>query len=128
MSKFASKGLLEKRGYDPSNSVYATSPALKGSVYKASLLANVVRRTSVADAMLQLQFSKKSVRHGFIGTLRSAIANAENNVGLDIDDLYISEVLVEKAFDLKRNHARGRGRSAMVKKHYFRVKILLMSL
>ena len=128
ISKFASKGLLEKRGYNPVASAYATSPNLKGSVYKASQLAGLIRKSRVQDAMLQLQFNRKSLSRHFIQTLNSAIANAENNAGLDIDNLYISEILVEKAFDLKRNHARGRGRSAMVKKHYVRVKILLKSL
>jgi large subunit ribosomal protein L22 len=58
-----------------------------------------------------------------LAVLNSAISNAENNQGLDIDKLYVSEVKVGKAFTLKRFSARGRGRSSKIIKPYSRLTI-----
>lgn len=99
--------------------------AIKSSVRKVNLLAKMIKGLSVAEASLQLQFSKKKVAYDLKKVLNSAVANAENNFAIDIDKLYIASVLVGKAFVLKRLHARARGRAARISKPYSRVEIIL---
>ena len=55
--------------------------------------------------------------------LNSAISNAENNFGMDVDNLYISKIMVGKAFALKRFHARGRGKASKITKPFSKITI-----
>ncbi len=86
------------------------------SPQKLNLVAQTIRGKNAARALTDLQFSKRRVAKDVQKLLQSAIANAENNHGLDIDRLVVSEATVGKTMMLKRFHARGRGRGARVLK------------
>lgn len=107
-----------------------TRAYLKGSrlsPQKAGLVANEIRGKSVQDAMDFLTFSKQKAASVIKKLLESAIANAENNKGLDIDDLFVSEIKVDESFILKRIQARARGRADRIQKRSCHVNITLGS-
>lgn len=104
---------------------YAKSKAIKISPQKLNLVAGLVRGMNVADASLQLQFSKKKVSHEVRQVLLSAVANAEHNFGLDVDNLYIARVLIGKSFVLKRYSPRARGRAGKIKKRFSNLTIIV---
>jgi large subunit ribosomal protein L22 len=95
------------------------------SPIKANLVLALLPGLKVSDALLQLQFSRKRVAVLVSRLLRSAIANAENNHGADIDRLVVEEAFATKAFLLKRSHARARGRGTRVCKYFAHMTILL---
>jgi large subunit ribosomal protein L22 len=101
----------------------ASAKAIKGSVQKVNLVCKLINRMKVDQAVLQLQFLRKRVAKDIVDVLHSAISNAENNFGMDIDNLYISKIMVGKAFALRRFHARGRGRASRITKPFSRVTI-----
>lgn len=86
------------------------------SPQKLNLVAQTIRGKNAARALTDLQFSKRRVAKDVHKLLQSAVANAENNHGLDIDRLVVTEAIVGKTMMLKRFHARGRGRGARVLK------------
>ena len=91
-------------------------------------LANVVR--SIVDqkaskALNQLKFSNKRISNNVLKVLNAAIANAENNKQLDIDNLYIKEAYVGKSLSMKRFRPRAKGRAAPIKKPYSNLTIIL---
>jgi large subunit ribosomal protein L22 len=98
---------------------------IKSSPQKLNLVAQQVRGKPVTAALNVLRFSKKKVAVDVLKTLQSAIANAENNHGLDVDQLYVREAYVGKNMTLKRFHARARGRGARVLKHYSQVTVIV---
>lgn len=106
-------------------SAHATATSIKGSVQKVQLVCKLITGLKAYEAMLQLQFSKQRAARCLYTLLRSAIANAENNLSMDIDNLYVSEVLVGKSFMLKRFGARARGRGTRIIKPFSRVTIIL---
>jgi len=84
------------------------------SAQKLNLVAQTIRGKNASRALVDLQFNKRRVSQDVRKLLQSAIANAENNHGLDVDRLIVSEATVGKTMALKRFHARGRGRGAQV--------------
>ena len=80
------------------------------SPQKCRLVADQIRGKSVAQALSVLQFSKKKAAHLVRKVLESAIANAENNDGADIDELRVSAVMIGEAPTLARFRARAKGR------------------
>lgn len=110
---------------DPTLTAQASSAPIKGSVQKINLVCRMITGMSVHDAVLQLQFSPKGHARPLLEVLQAAISNAENNEGLDIDELYVSEVKVGKAFALKRFSARGRGRSSRIMKPFSKVTVFV---
>ncbi len=117
--------LLNKRYHLPTETAFAKSSAIKSSVQKVNLVASLIRGSKIADAMLQLRFCKKKVAKEIEMVLKSAVANAEANYGYDIDRLYVSEILVGKAFFLKRLMANARGRASRIKKPYSKVSVFV---
>ena len=106
--------------------VKAVCSRIKGSVTKLSGVVNLIRSVSVSDAMNQLLFCrKKRAALEIRNVLRSAIANAENNMNIDSDELYVKEIYLGKAFAIRRFRARARGRGARICKSYSRVTIRL---
>jgi large subunit ribosomal protein L22 len=95
------------------------------SPQKLGLIAQSIRGLHVSDALVQLEFSPKRVSGDVKKLLESAIANAENNHGLDIDGLYVKEAWVGKAMVLKRFHARARGRGARIVKPFSNITIVV---
>ncbi len=113
----------EQLVFDNSKSAFASAKVVKGSVQKVALVTRLITRMKADQALLQLQFSRKKVAKDLALVLNSAISNAENNFGLDVDNLYVSRIMVGKAFALKRFHARGRGRASRITKPYSNVTI-----
>jgi large subunit ribosomal protein L22 len=96
------------------NETKAILRMLRVSPQKLGLLAGLIRGKKVAGALADLQFSKKRAARDVKKCLESAIANAENNHDLDVDDLVVAEAHVGKAFVIKRWMPRGRGKSGKV--------------
>ncbi|MBT4922712.1 MAG: 50S ribosomal protein L22 [Rickettsiales bacterium] len=107
------------------NQASAKVTNIKTSVQKLGLVAEVIRGMKAEEAVLQLQFMKKKVAITVKKCLESALANAENNHELDIDNLVIDRVLVGKAFVMKRFKARARGRGAKILKPFSNLEIIV---
>ncbi|MEC9248601.1 MAG: 50S ribosomal protein L22 [Pseudomonadota bacterium] len=86
------------------------------SAQKMRLVADQVRGLPVEEAVDLLTFSEKKAARFVIKALNSAIANAEHNGNLDIDDLWISKIHVDEGRTMKRWRARARGRAAKILK------------
>ncbi len=85
----------------------------------------MIRGKKVNAALADLEFSRKRIAQDVRKCVMSAVANAENNHGLDVDDLIVSEAYVGKNLVMKRFHARGRGRSAMVLKPFSQITVVV---
>ena len=103
----------------------ATSKNLKISMQKLNLVAAMIRGKKVEKAMNDLQFSRKRIAQDVLKTLKSAVANAENNHNLDIDELYVNEAYVGKNLVLKRWKARARGRVGRIKKPFSQITVVV---
>jgi len=103
----------------------ARATMLRVSPRKLSLVTGLIRDKDVAKALAYLTFSQKRIAHEVKKVLLSAIANAENNHNLDIDQLYISHISVGKALVMKRVQARARGRASRVVKPYSNLRIIV---
>ncbi len=93
--------------------------SLKGariSAQKARLVADQVRGMAVEDALNLLEFSPKKAAHLVKKILDSAIANAENNEGADVDELKISSIYVDEGMTMKRLSPRAKGRADRILK------------
>lgn len=97
----------------------------RSSPQKVNLLAQQIRGMPVQRALNQLEFSRKRPADDIRKLLQSAIANAENNHGLDIDSLVVSEAFVGKNLVMKRIRARARGRAARIVKPFAQITIVL---
>ena len=95
------------------------------SARKLNLVAQSIRGLKASAALNELTFSKRRVARDVKKVLQAAIANAENNHQLDVDRLVVQEASVGRAFALKRFHARGRGRSARVEKHFANLRVVV---
>lgn len=92
---------------------------LKGariSAQKARLVADQVRGLSVEEALSLLEFSPKKAAHIVKKVLDSAIANAENNEGADVDELKVSSIYVDEGMTMKRLRPRAKGRADRILK------------
>ena len=98
---------------------------LRVSPQKLNLLAQLIRGKKVAMALADLQFSQKRIAKEVKKCLESAIANAENNHDLDVDELIVAEAHVGKALVLKRFHPRGRGRMGKILKPFANLTIVV---
>ena len=95
------------------------------SPQKLNLVAGLIRGMKVEKALANLTFSKKRISEDVKKLLESAIANAENNHGLDVDSLIVAEASVGKALVMKRFRARARGRGAKILKPFSRMRIVV---
>ena len=98
---------------------------VRSSPRKLNLVAQSIRGKSAEQALNELTFSPKRVAKQVKKVLQSAIANAENNHDLDVDDLVVTEASVGKNMVLKRFHARARGRGARVEKPFSQITIVV---
>jgi large subunit ribosomal protein L22 len=98
---------------------------LRVSPQKLNLVAQLIRGKKVAAALADLEFSRKRIARDVKKCLESAIANAENNHDLDVDDLVVKEAFVGKALVMKRFHARARGRGARILKPFSHLTIVV---
>src|SRR6201991_3098435 len=109
----------------PDNEAKAVARMLRVSPQKLNLVAQLIRGKKVAMALSDLQFSQKRIAKDVKKCLESAIANAENNHDLDVDDLIVSEAHVGNGIVMKRFAPRGRGRSGRVYKPFSQLTIVV---
>src|SRR5262245_28875203 len=83
-----------------------------------NLLAQLIRGKKVETALADLEFSRKRIAKDVRKCVMSAVANAENNHGLDVNDLVVSQAYVGKNLVIRRFHARGRGRMSAIQKPF----------
>jgi large subunit ribosomal protein L22 len=103
----------------------AIGRGIRTSPRKLNLVAQTIRGKRVEAALAELSFSPRRVAHEVKKVLESAIANAENNHDLDVDDLVVTEASVGKNMVLKRFHARARGRGASIEKFFAQITIVV---
>ena len=103
----------------------AVARNIRVSPRKLNLVAQQIRGKKVDRALNELTFSQKRIAGTVKKVLQSAIANAENNHDLSVDDLVVSEASVGKNMVLKRFHARARGRGARVEKPFAQITIVV---
>lgn len=107
------------------NEVKAIGRSVRTSQYKLNRVVESIRGKRVEQALADLTFSPKRIAGEVIKVLRSAIANAENNQNLDVDDLIVAQAWTGKNLILKRFHARARGRGAKIVKPFSELTIVL---
>ncbi|MGB8120708.1 MAG: 50S ribosomal protein L22 [Pseudolabrys sp.] len=107
------------------NEAKAVSKMLRISPQKLNLVAQLIRGKKVANALADLEFSHKRIAKDVRKCLESAIANAENNHDLDVDDLVVAEAHVGKALVIKRFTPRGRGRVGRILKPFSHLTIVV---
>ena len=103
----------------------AVARMLRVSPQKLNLLAQLIRGKKVAAALADLEFSRKRIARDVRKCLQSAIANAENNHDLDVDDLVVAEAHVGNGIVMKRFAPRGRGRSGRIFKPFSQLTIVV---
>jgi large subunit ribosomal protein L22 len=107
------------------NEAKAVARMLRVSPQKLNLVAQLIRGKKVAAALADLEFSRKRIARDVRKCLESAIANAENNHELDVDELVVAEAHVGKAIVIKRFHPRGRGRMGRIFKPFANLTIVV---
>jgi large subunit ribosomal protein L22 len=107
------------------NEAKAVARMIRVSPQKLNLVAQMIRGKKVASALADLEFSRKRISTEVRKCLESAIANAENNHDLDVDDLVVAEASVGKALVIKRFAARGRGRVGRIFKPFSNLTIVV---
>ena len=103
----------------------AVASNLRVSPRKLNLLAEMIRGKKVASAISDLEFSRKRIAEQVRKCVISAVANAENNHGLDVDSLIVAEAYVGKNLTIRRMHARGRGRAGPVEKPFAQITVVV---
>lgn len=98
---------------------------LRTSPIKLNQVARMIRGLSVEKALIQLTFCHRRIANDVRKALQSAIANAENNHNLNVDDLVVKEAFVGKGVVMKRMHARARGRGARIEKPFSHLTIVV---
>jgi len=105
------------------NEAMAKLRMLRTSPQKLNLVAAMIRGKKVDRALNDLAFSKRRIAQDVRKCLQSAIANAENNHGLDVDELVVAEAYVGKNLTLKRGRPRARGRFGRIMKPFSELTI-----
>ena len=105
------------------NEAMAKARMLRTSPQKLNLVAQLIRGKKVDKALSDLTFSKKRIAVDVKKCLQSAIANAENNHNLDVDDLIVAEAWVGKNLTMKRGRPRARGRFGKIVKPFAELTI-----
>jgi large subunit ribosomal protein L22 len=105
------------------NEAMAVARMLRTSPQKLNLVAGLIRGKKVEKALADLTFSKRRIAGEVKKVLQSAIANAENNHGLDVDSLIVAEAWVGKNLVMKRGRPRARGRFGKIMKPFSEITI-----
>jgi large subunit ribosomal protein L22 len=103
----------------------ASAKMIRSSPQKLNIVAQLIRGKSASDALASLTFCERRVAHEVKKVLQAAIANAENNHRLDVDQLIVSQATVGRALVMKRFHTRGRGRSSRIEKPYSNLTVIV---
>ena len=107
------------------NLIKAVNKNVRSGSRKANLILNFIKGKKVDVAIRDLEFTRKKVAKDIKKTVKSAIANAENNYQYDIDNLYVKEAYIGKSIVMKRFRPRAKGRASPIKKPFSRVTIIL---
>jgi large subunit ribosomal protein L22 len=118
-----SKSKFERRLKD--NEAQAVAKSLRVSPQKLNLVAQLIRGKKVDRALADLTFSRKRIAKDVKKTLQSAVANAENNHSLDVDQLIVAEAYVGKNLVMKRFHTRARGRMGKILKPFSQLTVVV---
>lgn len=105
------------------NEAFAKTKMLRTSPQKLNLVAQLIRGKKVDKALADLTFSHKRIAGDVKKCLQSAIANAENNHNLDVDNLIVAEAWVGKNLVMKRGRPRARGRYGKIMKPFSEITI-----
>ena len=109
------------------NEARALTRNIRVSPQKLNLVAESIRGLKVERALADLEFSRKRIAQDVRKTLESAIANAENNHGLDVDTLVVAEAYVGKNLVMKRFRPRARGRVGRIVKPFSQLTVVVRS-
>ena len=105
--------------------VKAINKNVRTSARKLSLVCNFIKGKKADVALRDLEFSRKRIAKDVSKTVKSAIANAENNNQFDIDNLFVKEAYIGKSLVMKRFRPRAKGRASPIKKPFSRITIVL---
>lgn len=108
-----------------SNEAMAMVKHLRTSPQKLNLVAQTIRGKNAGKALIDLEFNNRRISQDVRKCLQSAIANAENNHGLDVDRLYVAEAFVGKDLVMKRFRPRARGRASAILKPFSRLTVIV---
>jgi large subunit ribosomal protein L22 len=109
----------------PATAAKAINTIVRASPQKLNLVAQMIRGKPVERALAELTFSTKRLAVDVKKVLESAIANAEENHGLDVDSLIVAEAFVGKSLVMKRFASRGRGRSSRIEKFFSNITVVV---
>jgi large subunit ribosomal protein L22 len=118
-----SKSKFERRLKE--NEAQAVARSLRVSPQKLNLVAQLIRGKKVDKALADLTFSRKRIAKDVKKALQSAVANAENNHSLDVDQLIVAEAYVGKNLVMKRFHTRARGRMGKILKPFSQLTVVV---
>jgi large subunit ribosomal protein L22 len=107
------------------NEAMAMAKYLRTSPQKLNLVCQTIRGKAAGKALVDLEFNNRRISQDVRKVLQSAIANAENNHGLDVDRLYVAEAFVGKSITMKRFRARARGRASKILKPFSRLTVIV---
>ncbi len=113
----------ERRESD--NEAKAMAKHLRVSPQKLNLVAQTIRGKDAGTALTDLEFNNRRISQDVRKVLASAVANAENNHGLDVDRLFVAEAYVGKTITMKRFRPRAKGRAARILKPFSRLTIIV---
>ena len=111
---------------EKNNIIKAINKNVRSGARKANLILKFIKgkKADIANKRFGI-YKRKGVAEDIKKTVKSAIANAENNYQYDIDNLYVKEAYVGKSIVMKRFRPRAKGRASAIKKPYSRVTIVL---
>ena len=109
----------------PDNMAQAVAKNLRISPQKLNLVAGMIRGKKVDQALADLEFSRKRIAEDVRKCVMSAVANAENNHGLDVNELVVAKTHVGKNLVMKRFAARGRGRASGIEKPFSQITVIV---
>ena len=115
--------MVQKQNTMPT--VRASATVLRVSPQKLSLVIDTIRGKRVDSALASLQFSPRRIAQEVSKVLSSAVANAENNNNMNVDDLVVHEVYVGKSIRMKRFRPRAKGRANRIVKPFSRLTIVV---
>ena len=108
-----------------SNIIKAVNKNVRSSPRKVSIVLDYIRGKKADVALRDLDFTRKKNALDISKTVKSAVANAENNFQFDIDNLFVKEAYVGKSLVMKRFRPRAKGRASPIKKPFSRITIIL---
>jgi large subunit ribosomal protein L22 len=108
-----------------SNESRSMAKFLRTSPRKLNLVAQMIRGKSAGKALVDLEFCPRRIAQDVKKVLQAAVSNAENNHGLDVDRLYVSEASVGKSVTMKRFRAASKGRASRIEKNFSRLTVVV---